>query len=45
MASIFRSKIANYEEKDLDSAIQLETKVTDIIVRDITTEDIDFLKE
>lgn len=45
MASIFKSKIANYEESDLDSAIQLEVKVTDIIVRDIKTEDIDYFRE
>lgn len=44
MASIFKKKIEDYEEKDLDSAIEFEKNVTDIIVRDIKAEDIDYFK-
>ena len=42
MASIFKKKITNYEESDLDSAIQFENVVTEILVRDIKAEDIDY---
>ncbi len=45
MASVFRSKISGYEESDLDSAVQLEVKVSDIVVRDIKAEDLDFFKD
>ena len=45
MASIFKSKISDYEESDLDSAVQLEMKVSDILVKDIRVEEHDLLIE
>jgi hypothetical protein len=35
MAEIFKSKIENYEEGELDSAAMMDLKITEILVRDI----------
>jgi hypothetical protein len=43
MATVFKSKIENYEESNLDSPIQLETKVSDMIIRDWKTDEFDFI--
>lgn len=43
MAAEFKKHIEGYEECDLDSAIQLEVKVTGILVRDIKQEEIDVI--
>jgi hypothetical protein len=45
MAIIFKSKIEDYEEGDLDSAVKLETMVTEILIRDMKNEEIDFNKD
>lgn len=42
MASVFKSKIEDYEEQDLDSAVQLVIKVSEILVRDIKCNEIDW---
>lgn len=43
MAAVFKTNIEDYEELDLDSAIQLEVKVTGILVRDIKSDEQDIL--
>lgn len=43
MATVFKSHITDFEEQDLDSAIQLEVKVSDIVIRDIKCEEHDIL--
>ncbi len=43
MANIFRTYIKEFEEADLESAIQLDVQVTDIIARDIRLDDQDIL--
>ena len=43
MASVFKGIIEDFEESELDSATQLDLKVTEILVRDIKTEEQDIL--
>lgn len=43
MAAEFKRVIEDFEEQDLDSAVQLDLKVTGIIVRDIKSEELDVL--
>ena len=43
MAVIFKKVIEDFEVTDLDSANQLEIKVTGILIRDIKTEEEDIL--
>jgi len=45
MAAEFKKEIEGYEESDLDSAIQLEMKVSEILVRDIKQEEIDVIMD
>ena len=44
MATIFKSKIENFEVTDLDSANELDIKVTDIMIRDLKNEEYDLLQ-
>jgi hypothetical protein len=41
MAAVFKTKIENYEEQELESAIQMDIKVTEILVRDIKSDEHD----
>ena len=41
MAAEFKKHIENFEESDLDSAVQLDIKMSEILVRDIRQEDDD----
>jgi hypothetical protein len=41
MAAEFKKHIENFEESDLDSAEQLDIKMSEILVRDIRQEDDD----
>ncbi len=43
MATVFKSKIEDFEEQELDSAVQLDIKMSDILVRDIKQEDDDIM--
>lgn len=43
MASIFKSKIENFEEYGLESAIELDAAVVDIVARDLKSDEQDFL--
>jgi len=38
MAAQFKKQIEDYEESDLDSAVSLSIKISEIIVRDIEQE-------
>ncbi len=35
MAAVFKTHITDFEEQELDSAVQLEIKISEILVRDI----------
>jgi hypothetical protein len=43
MAAEFKKHIEDYEESDLDSAVQLDIKISEILVRDIRQEDDDLI--
>ena len=41
MAAEFKKHIEHFEESDLDSAVELDIKMSEILVRDIRQEDDD----
>ena len=41
MATIFKSKIQDFEEQDLNSSTKLHTMMTGILVRDIKCSELD----
>ena len=43
MASVFKAHIKNYEETDLNGALDLSTKFVGILVRDLQTEEVDLV--
>ncbi|CDW83833.1 UNKNOWN [Stylonychia lemnae] len=45
MAEIFKSKIEDYELQDLDSALQMDIKVAEMVIRDIRSEEFDVIDQ
>lgn len=43
MASVFKTHIKNYEETDLNGALDLSVKFVGILARDLQTEEIDLI--